>query len=86
EGIKHVLSVPKNPEQNGVAERFNRTVIEAIDDAEDAVPDENDVRDQNDVPDAIDDRETNTEIEGETDTVRRSGTCIYTADAQRSEP
>ena len=30
EGIKHELSVPKNPEQNGVAERFNRTLIEAV--------------------------------------------------------
>ena len=30
EGIKHELSVPKNPEQNGVAERLNRTLIEAV--------------------------------------------------------
>uniref|UniRef100_A0A1X7VI70 Integrase catalytic domain-containing protein n=1 Tax=Amphimedon queenslandica TaxID=400682 RepID=A0A1X7VI70_AMPQE len=30
EGIKHVLSVLKNPEQNGVAERFSRTLIEAV--------------------------------------------------------
>lgn len=27
-GIKHQLSVPYNPEQNGKAERFNRTVVE----------------------------------------------------------
>ena len=28
EGIKHELTVPKNTEQNGVAERMNRTVVE----------------------------------------------------------
>ena len=30
EGVKHELSVPKTPEQNGVAERLNRTLIEAV--------------------------------------------------------
>ena len=29
EGIRHELTVPKTPEQNGVAERMNRTLIEA---------------------------------------------------------
>ena len=28
EGVYHELTVPKNPEQNGVAERINRTLIE----------------------------------------------------------
>ena len=28
EGIKHELTVPKTPEQNGVAERMNRTLVE----------------------------------------------------------
>ena len=28
EGIRHELTVPKTPEQNGVAERLNRTVVE----------------------------------------------------------
>ena len=28
EGIRHELTVPKNPEQNGVAERMNRTLVE----------------------------------------------------------
>ena len=30
EGIRHELTVPKNPEQNGVAERMNRTLIEFV--------------------------------------------------------
>ena len=30
EGIRHELTVPKTPEQNGVAERMNRTLIEAV--------------------------------------------------------
>lgn len=30
EGIRHERSVPKNPEQNGVAERMNRTLMEAV--------------------------------------------------------
>lgn len=28
EGVQHELTVPKNPEQNGVAERMNRTLVE----------------------------------------------------------
>ena len=28
EGIRHELTVPKTPEQNGVAERLNRTLVE----------------------------------------------------------
>ena len=28
EGVRHELTIPKNPEQNGVAERMNRTLIE----------------------------------------------------------
>lgn len=28
-GIRHELTVPKNPHQNGVAERLNRTLIES---------------------------------------------------------
>ena len=27
--MRHELTIPKNPEQNGVAERMNRTLIEA---------------------------------------------------------
>ena len=30
EGIKHELTVPKSPEQNGVAERLNRTLMESV--------------------------------------------------------
>ena len=30
EGIKHELTIPKCPEQNGVAERFNKTVVEMV--------------------------------------------------------
>ena len=30
EGIRHELTVPKTPEQNGVAERFNRTLVECV--------------------------------------------------------
>ena len=30
EGIKHELTVPRSPEQNGVAERSNRTLMEAV--------------------------------------------------------
>ena len=30
EGMQHQLTVPKNPEQNGVAERFNRTIVESV--------------------------------------------------------
>ena len=30
EGIKHELTIPKCPEQNGVAERLNRTLIEMV--------------------------------------------------------
>ena len=28
EGIRHELTIPKTPEQNGVAERLNRTLVE----------------------------------------------------------
>lgn len=28
EGVRHELKVPKTPQQNGVVERLNRTVIE----------------------------------------------------------
>ena len=28
EGVRHELTIPKNPEQNGVAERMNRTLVE----------------------------------------------------------
>ena len=28
EGVRHELTIPKNPEQNGVAERINRTLVE----------------------------------------------------------
>ena len=30
EGIKHEYTIPKTPEQNGVAERLNRTLMEAV--------------------------------------------------------
>lgn len=30
EGIRHERTVPKMPEQNGVAERLNRTLIEMV--------------------------------------------------------
>ena len=30
EGIKHELTIPKCPEQNGVAKRFNKTVVEMV--------------------------------------------------------
>ena len=30
EGIKHEFTTPKCPEQNGVAERLNRTLIEIV--------------------------------------------------------
>ena len=30
EGIRHVLTVPKTPEQNGVDERLNRTLVETV--------------------------------------------------------
>ena len=30
EGIRHELSVPKTPEQNGVAERLNQTLVESV--------------------------------------------------------
>ena len=30
QGIKHELTVPKSPEQNGVAERLNRTLVESV--------------------------------------------------------
>ncbi|CAB4035877.1 Retrovirus-related Pol poly from transposon TNT 1-94 [Paramuricea clavata] len=30
EGITHQLTVPKTPEQNGVAERMNRTLVESV--------------------------------------------------------
>ena len=30
EGVKHEQTIPKTPEQNGVAERMNRTLVEAI--------------------------------------------------------
>ena len=30
EGVKHELTVAKTPEQNGVAERLNRTLVEAV--------------------------------------------------------
>jgi transposase InsO family protein len=28
EGVRHELTVPKTPEQNGVAERMNKTLVE----------------------------------------------------------
>ena len=30
EGVRHELTVPKTPEQNGVAERMNQTLVEGI--------------------------------------------------------
>jgi transposase InsO family protein len=30
EGIRHELTIPKTPEQNGVAERMNRTLVETV--------------------------------------------------------
>ena len=30
EGVRHELTVPKTPQQNGVAERLNRTLVEMI--------------------------------------------------------
>ena len=30
EGVKHEFTIPKNPEQNGVAERMNRTLVETV--------------------------------------------------------
>ena len=30
EGVRHELTVPKTPEKNGVAERMNRTLVEAV--------------------------------------------------------
>ena len=30
EGVRHELTVPKTPEQNGVAERMNRTLVESV--------------------------------------------------------
>ncbi len=30
EGIRHELTIPKTPEQNGVAERMNRTLLESV--------------------------------------------------------
>ena len=30
EGVSHELTVPKTPEQNGVAERLNRTLMEMV--------------------------------------------------------
>ena len=30
EGVRHELTVPKTPERNGVAERMNRTLVEAV--------------------------------------------------------
>ena len=30
EGVRHELTVPKTPEQNGVAERMNRTLVEGV--------------------------------------------------------
>jgi len=30
EGVKHERTIPKTPQQNGVAERFNRTIIEMV--------------------------------------------------------
>ena len=29
-GIRHVRTVPKTPEQNGVAERMDRTLVETV--------------------------------------------------------
>ena len=30
EGIRHKLTVPKTPQQNGVAEQLNRTLVEMV--------------------------------------------------------
>ena len=30
EGIRHEFTIPKTPEQNGVAERLNRTLVESV--------------------------------------------------------
>ena len=30
EGVRHELTVPKTPEENGVAERMNRTLVETV--------------------------------------------------------
>ena len=30
EGVRHELTVPKTPEQNGIAERMNRTLVESV--------------------------------------------------------
>ena len=30
EGVRHELTVPKTPEQNGVAERMNRILVESV--------------------------------------------------------
>ena len=30
EGVRHEVTIPKNPEQNGVAERMNRTLVETV--------------------------------------------------------
>ena len=30
EGIEHQCTIPKTPEQNGVAERMNRTLVETV--------------------------------------------------------
>ena len=30
EGVRHELTIPKTPEQNGVAEHINRTLVEAM--------------------------------------------------------
>ena len=30
EGVRHELTIPKTPEQNGVAERMNRKLVEAF--------------------------------------------------------
>ena len=30
EGVRHELMIPKTPEQNGVAERMNRTLVETV--------------------------------------------------------
>ena len=30
EGVHHELTVPKTPQQNGVAERMNRTLVESV--------------------------------------------------------